>query len=128
MLPKELLFPGFAPLVPNQLPNGQLKRQAQAFVAALASAGAKPESGHVSAWDPAMLVLDAYRKFGFGATAAQIRDYLAGVKGWVGAGGTYDFRAIPQRGIGAGSIVMIKWDPAAENWVGVSKPGGEPLP
>lgn len=128
MLPKQLLFPGFSPLVPSQLPNGQLKRQAQSFVAALAATGSKPESGHVSAWDPAMLVLDAYRKFGFDATAAQIRDYLANLKGWVGADGTYDFHAIPQRGIGAGSIVMIRWDPAAENWVGVSKPGGEPLP
>jgi branched-chain amino acid transport system substrate-binding protein len=128
MLPKQLYFPGFASLVPNQLPNGQLKRQAQAFVSALAAAGSKPESGHVSAWDPAMLVLDAYRKYGFDATAAQIRDYLANLKGWVGADGTYDFHAIPQRGIGAGSIMMIRWDPASENWVGVSKPGGQPLP
>jgi branched-chain amino acid transport system substrate-binding protein len=127
ILPKELYFPGFAALVPDQLPAGVLKRRAREFTAALAAAGARAESGHVSAWDPALLVLDAYRKLGFDATAAQIRQYIANLRGWVGADGTYDFRAIPQRGVGAGSIVMIQWDAARENWVGVSKPGGEPL-
>jgi hypothetical protein len=127
MMPKTLLFPGFAPLVPDQLPNGALKRHASDFRIALRTVGARPESGHVSAWDPALLVLDAYRKLGFGATAAQIRDYLAGLQGWVGANGTYDFHAIPQRGVGSGAIVMIRWDPLSDNWVGVSKPGGEPL-
>jgi branched-chain amino acid transport system substrate-binding protein len=93
----------------------------------LKTVGTKPESGHVSAWDPALLVVDAYRKLGFDATAAQIHEYLANLRGWVGADGTYDFRTIPQRGVGSGSIVMIRWDPSIENWVGVSKPGGEPL-
>ncbi len=125
-LPKELLFPGFAALVPDQLPNGVLKARAAAFSAALKSAGGA-ESGHVSTWDPALLVLDAYRALGFDATAAQLRNYLANLQNWIGADGTYDFKTFPQRGIGAGSIVMIRWDAAKQNWVGVSKPGGEPL-
>lgn len=125
-LPKELYFPGFAALVPDQLPNGVLKQRAAQFTAALRAAGGA-ESGDVSAWDPALLILDAYRTLGFDATAAQLRNYLANLQGWVGADGTYDFKAFPQRGIGAGSIVMIRWDAARQNWVGVSKPGGEPL-
>jgi branched-chain amino acid transport system substrate-binding protein len=125
-LPKELLFPGFAALVPDQLPNGVLKRKAGEFSTALRSFGGA-ESGHVSAWDPALLVLDAYRTLGFDATAAQIRTYLANMQNWVGANGTYDFKTFPQRGIGAGSIVMIRWDATRQNWVGLSKPGGEPL-
>jgi branched-chain amino acid transport system substrate-binding protein len=127
ILPKELYFPGFASLVPNQLANGVLKRHALDFNAALRNAGTRAEAGHVSAWDPALLILDAYRQLGFDATAAQLRNYLANVRGWVGADGTYDFRAIPQRGIGAGSLVMIRWDAPTESWVGVSKPGGVPL-
>jgi branched-chain amino acid transport system substrate-binding protein len=125
-LPKELYFPGFAALVPDQLPNGVLKRRAGEFAAALRGAGGA-ESGHVSAWDPALLIVDAYRTLGFDATATQIRNHLANLQGWVGADGTYDFKTFPQRGIGAGSIVMIRWDATRQTWVGVSKPGGEPL-
>lgn len=127
LLPKNVLFPGFVALVPDQLPGGNMKRRALDFRAALAAVGTKPESGHVAVYDPTFLILDAYRKLGFDATATQIRDYIANTRGWVGADGTYDFKAIPQRGIGPGSIVMIRWDPDAQNWVGVSKPGGEPL-
>lgn len=125
-LPKELYFPGFAALVPDQLPNGVLKQKAAQFTAALRAAGGA-ESGDVSAWDPALLIVDAYRTLGFDATAAQFRNYLANLQGWVGADGTYDFKAIPQRGIGPGSIVMIRWDASGQKWVGVSRPGGEPL-
>jgi branched-chain amino acid transport system substrate-binding protein len=127
ILPKELYFPGFAALAPDQLPNGVFKRRATEFKAALQTAGSKAESGHVSAWDPANIILDAYRKLGFDATAAQLRTYITNLRGWVGADGTYDFKAVPQRGVDAGSIMMIRWDPTRENWVGVSKPGGEPL-
>jgi ABC-type branched-subunit amino acid transport system substrate-binding protein len=49
--PKELYFPGFAALVPDQLPNGVLKQKAAQFTAALRAAGGA-ESGHVSAWIP----------------------------------------------------------------------------
>jgi branched-chain amino acid transport system substrate-binding protein len=125
-LPKQLYFPGFAALVPDQLPNGVLKQRAAEFTVALRPAGGA-ESGHVSTWDPALLIVNAYRTLGFDATAAQIRDYLSNLQGWVGADGTYDFKAFPQRGIGAGSIVMIRWDAARQTWVGVSRPGGEPL-
>lgn len=127
ILPKDLYFPGFAALAPDQLPNGTFKSRASEFKTALQSAGFRAESGHVSAWDPALIVLDAYRKLGFTATAAQLRAYIAGLRGWVGADGTYDFKTVPQRGVDAGSIMMIRWDPVRENWVGVSKPGGEPL-
>ena len=126
-LPKQVYFPGYAALVPNQLPDGLLKRKALEFAAALRAVGARAEAGHVAAWDPALLVLDAYRKLGFDATSAQIHEYLENLRGWVGSDGTYDFHAIPQRGVGSGSIVITRWDAANQSWLGVSKPGGEPL-
>jgi branched-chain amino acid transport system substrate-binding protein len=126
-MPKELYFPAASAFAPDQLPNGPVKRAVTEFVNAFKPTGTRPDSGGVAIWDAALLVVDAYQKLGVGATAAQIKDYLAGLRGWSGINGQYDFRAIPQRGVGASSVLLIRWDPAKDTWIGVSKPGGEPL-
>jgi hypothetical protein len=41
--------------------------------------------------------------------------------------GPYDFRTVPQRGIGVNSVIMVRWSPDKGTWTGVSKAGGEPL-
>ena len=69
-------------------------------------------------------MLDAYKHLGFDATPAAIRAYIAGLQGFVGINGVYDFKAIPQRGIGIEWLVMIRWDKNKQSTVGVSKPGG----
>lgn len=87
----------------------------------------RPDIGQAIAWDPTLIVIDALRKLGPNATPTQIREYVANLHGWSGIAGTYDFRAVPQRGIDINQVVIVRWDPAKDTWVGTSKPGGYPL-
>jgi hypothetical protein len=61
-----------------------------------------------------MIVVNALRRFGPDATAAQIHDYVENLRGWGGVTGVYDFHAIPQRGLGLNGGSMYHWDPAAD--------------
>ncbi len=124
--PKELYFPGTPAFAPEAVPPGPTKRALESYFAALKAAGAKPENAISLAWDGTLLVLDALRKIGLSATAAQIREHIASVQGNVGIYGPHDFVAIPQRGLGIGSVVMIRWDPA-RGWVAASGLGATPL-
>ncbi len=126
-IPKDLLFATTAPVAPDELPGGPVRRKAYEFINAFQANGIRPDTGYVVAWDPGVIVVEAYKKLGLGATAAQIRDYIAGLHGWVGILGTYDLHAIPQRGVGPNNVVMVRWDPAKDTFVGVSKLGGEPV-
>jgi branched-chain amino acid transport system substrate-binding protein len=126
-MPKVLLFPGYPFVAPDELPPGPTKTAVAAFIAAFKAVGVRPDTGQAIAWDPAQIVIEALKKIGPAATPAQIRDYIVGLHDYVGIYGPYDFRAIPQRGIGVSSIVVARWDVAKDTWVGVSKPGGMPL-
>jgi branched-chain amino acid transport system substrate-binding protein len=79
------------------------------------------------AWDPAMIVIDALRKIGPNATAAQLREYIENLHGYTGITGTYDFRDGSQRGIGVDSALIMRWDPDKNDFVSVSKAGGVPM-
>jgi branched-chain amino acid transport system substrate-binding protein len=94
---------------------------------AYAAAGTQPDIAAALAWDSGMLVVSAYQKLGFGATPEQIRAYLAGVQGWAGINGIYDFAQQPQRGLDVSDSVVTRWEPAKKTWVIVSKPGGSRL-
>jgi len=126
-LPKQMLFPGSPVLVPDQLPRGVVKNSVVQFLKAFESSGIRPDIGQAIAWDPILIVIDALRKLGPTATPLQIRDYVANLHGWSGISGTYDFRAVPQRGIDINQVMIVRWDPGKDTWVGVSKPGGIPL-
>lgn len=126
-LPPELYFyagPSFAPEV---VPNGPIKGAINVFLDAFKNAGIQPDQGELLPWDATFLVVGALRKYGTDATAAEIRDYIAATRNWYGVYGRYDFRAVPQRGLDASNLVIIRWDPARQAFVGVSKMGGEPL-
>ena len=82
----------------------------------------------ISAWDPALLLVDALRKLGPEASAAKLHDYLLNLTSWTGVNGPYNFRSNPQRGIGENNIVMVRFDGATGVGVAVSKFGGAPLP
>jgi branched-chain amino acid transport system substrate-binding protein len=110
----------------NQLPNGALKRTIVSYNAAFKAAGIRADQGHSLSWDPGMMVVDAYKTLGFNASAAQIRGYFANLRNWVGVNGVYDFHQIPQRGIGIDGLIMVRWDPAKQDLIGVSKLGGAP--
>jgi branched-chain amino acid transport system substrate-binding protein len=87
----------------------------------------KPEVGYATAWDQGLVVVDALRRRGPNATAAQIHDYLEGLRGLTGLFGTLDFTAAPQSGASNRWIFMLRWDPATNNFVVVSNTGGTPI-
>ncbi|MGA2395231.1 MAG: ABC transporter substrate-binding protein [Candidatus Lustribacter sp.] len=93
----------------------------------LAAVNAKPDMIQISAWDPAMVVVDALRKIGPNATAAQLRTYMNGLRGWTGVNGSYDYKTNPQRGVGENNVVMVRWDQQANKGIAVSKLGGAPI-
>jgi len=125
-LPKELYFPGSAAFAPEQLPNGPVKRAVSAYLDAFKAINVRPDQGHLFVWDPINILVAALNKLGPNATPAQLRDFINGYRG-AGVFGEYDFRAVPQRGVGVTSVVMVRWSPEKDTWVGVSRAGGEPL-
>jgi branched-chain amino acid transport system substrate-binding protein len=131
-LPKELYLP--SALWPTDSdPNPKLTldpavtaRQKE-FFAAFAAAGMKPDEGSVLGWDPGSIVVDALRKLGTDATAAQLRDYLGHSKGEAGVAGVYDYQKDPQRGLSLDNTIVTRWVPTADRWEVVAKPTGIPL-
>ena len=127
--PKDLLFTSLVALTPELVKDAPTKNAIAVFDKALAAAGVSvPGFTNQTAWDPAFIVVSALRKLGPNATPLQIRDYIAGLRGWVGVNGPYDFRAHPQRGLGGEAVVIARWDPSRERFEAVSKGGGDPLP
>ncbi len=122
-LPKELYFPGSASFAPETLPNGPEKRAVNAYLDAFKAIGVRPDQGHLFVWDPILIIVDAINKLGPNATPAQIRDYITAYHG-VGVFGQYDYHTTPQRGVGVDSVIMVRWSPEKNTWVGVSKAGG----
>jgi branched-chain amino acid transport system substrate-binding protein len=126
-LPKELYFPASPGFAPDQLPNGPVKKEVQTYQAAFKAAGIDPDEGYALAWDPALMVVDALKKYGTNATAEQIKGYIDGLTDWVGIWGVHNFKTVPQRGVDVGSVIVVRWDASKNAWVGASKPGGDPL-
>jgi branched-chain amino acid transport system substrate-binding protein len=91
------------------------------------ASGTAPDIAVAHAWDPGMLLVNAYRQLGLSAKPEQVRAYLAGVKDWAGINGVYDFEKTPQRGLDVTDSVVTRWQADKKSWVIVSRPGGEPL-
>lgn len=126
IVPKELYFSGVPSMEPDQVTDRATKRAVDAYDAALAAMNVRPEV-QATTYDPALIVVEAFRKAGAGATPDQLRDAIANIQNWVGANGPYDFRKYPQRGLGVNTATVLRWDPAKGTWYGVSAPGGAPL-
>jgi len=124
-LPKELLFPGFAYVASEPTPG--MTPQQRDFIAAMKSAGIKPDFQSGMPWDPAMIVIDALRHVGADAPADKIRAYMAALHGYQGITGPYDFRDGTNRGLNEKGVVVMRWDGAKTMWIPVSHPGGMPL-
>lgn len=121
-LPKELLIP--APQWPQRdtIPAGAVKDKLTAYYSALQSQNVPTDIGPSLAWDPAAIVLDALAKLGPDATATRLRDYIAGLKGYAGINGVYDFTKEPQRGLTVEQTIVTHWDSAKKAFVPVSTP------
>jgi branched-chain amino acid transport system substrate-binding protein len=124
-LPKELMFPAVANVVPDGITDKGVKTAVDTYIQSLKDVGATPEFIPSVAYDPAMLVITALRALGPDATAIQVRNYIDGIKDWAGTNGRYNFQAVPQRGLGLNAVFVAHWDPAKTTWTAVSRPGGE---
>ena len=124
-LPKTMYFISAAGAKPDPAAKGAWKAAQSAFVDAFRLAGIRSEYSHVLVWDPAMFIVDALRKVGPDATAAQLHDYVQQLKVWHGNDGPYDFRAYPQRGLGPGAACVYEWVTAKNDYSVVAR-GQEP--
>jgi branched-chain amino acid transport system substrate-binding protein len=127
LFPTNLYFAAVAYYAGDAVGTPASKAAVASLTSALATVGAKPDMISISIWDPALLLVDALRKLGPDVPAEKLREYLAGLRGWVGANGAYDFRAIPQRGLGENNVVMVRYT-GTNPGVAVSAFGGAPLP
>ena len=120
-VPKDVLFQA----VPYVAGAAHKDSTAMANYAAAMKANDMPQDFQTGmAWDPALIVIDALRKIGPTATAAQLHTYLEGLHDYTGITGTYDFRDGSQRGLGIDSTLIMRWDPDKLDFVSVSKAGG----
>ena len=128
-MPKELYIPSpeWLPDAPKNAPTAQVDAK-KTFFAAFEGSGIKPDAASSFAWDPAVVVVSALKKLGAGATAVQVRDYIAGLKGVSGINGNYDFSKVPQRGLDDSNVYVTRWSPEKGTWLVVSESRGVPLP
>lgn len=125
-VPDNLYFPGMAAFAPGLIKTSAVKKVSLDALALLKAHDLDADSGSLSAWQPPLIVVEAFRKLGPNATAAQIREFIASYRG-PGVAGQYDFVAHPQRGLDFSSTAVIRWDKSRQTWLPVSKFGGDPL-
>ncbi len=126
-LPAETYFNGMLYYARDAIGPGPLRDEIEKFYAAFKAAGAPytPDSGQ--AWDPALIVVTGLRKLGPNATAEQLRDYIAGLHGFAGSSGFYDFRSNDQHGLDSDAVIFVRWDPKKGDFINASRRGGAPL-
>jgi branched-chain amino acid transport system substrate-binding protein len=105
----------------------EVQKAKDQFYAAFKAAAASPDNSSALAWDPAMIVAAGLRSLKPNATAAELRTWLSSLKGFPGMVGTYDFVAVPQRGLNESGVVISQWDASTNTWHVVSHPKGMPL-
>jgi branched-chain amino acid transport system substrate-binding protein len=126
-LPPQFMSAGLPAVALDSIPPGPLHNAVRDFSDGMKSAGAHADVALAIGWDPALIVINAYKKLGTNATAAQFRSYLEDLHGFAGANGVYDFRDGSQRGLTEANAIMVRWDAPRDTWVAISKFGGEPL-
>lgn len=123
-LPRELDFTAQVSWVQGAVVPRPVRAQLDLYNRTFKDAGIKPDGGYGSVWDLTLVLIDALRHVPSDPTAEQVNAYLQGLRGWAGANGIYDFAAIKQRGIREQASVIARWDPAQNDFVPISKPGG----
>ena len=112
----------------NRGTRDPLKAPIDEFYQALDAAGIKPNAAYAYTWDPARIIMSGLRKLGPNATAEQLRDYIANLRGFAGVSGAYDFSIGDQHGLTQDSQIVVRYDPSAPgNQRVVSQQGGAPL-
>jgi len=124
-IPRVLLFGSSRGAVFEPQAEPKVARAQKAFFDAFRRAGIEVSNGHSVPWDATQILIDALQHLGPNATAAQLRGYVANLTTFTGIDGSYDFRTVPQRGIGADGAIMFQWNPAANAFEIASRPRGE---
>jgi branched-chain amino acid transport system substrate-binding protein len=114
--PKELIFNAIEGLVEDPNAPPAVRRQQSALTNAMKATGIRLEIGHVLTWDPTMMVIDALRKIGPGATPETLRAYLEQLQGWAGVEGIYNFSSGDQAGIGEASAALFRYSLTKNDW------------
>jgi len=128
ILPKELYIPSPQwPKHEGRSLDPAVEQAQQVFFKAFDAAGVKPDIAAALSWDPTMIVVHALRSLPANASAEQVRAFIAGLRGYAGISGTFDFAATPQRGLDDTSVLITRWNPATTAWEVVSKPRGIPF-
>jgi branched-chain amino acid transport system substrate-binding protein len=128
-LPKDLYIPSSAWTAheTGKADDPGVDKAQKEFFDAYAAKNIRPDAASTFAWDPGRIVISALQKLKAGATAADLRKYIAGLSGFAGINGVYDFVKVPQRGLNISQAVMTRWDPAKKVWAVVSKAAGVPI-
>jgi len=129
-LPKRLLFP--SPLYPAMksglgLVDARVEAEQRKMYPVLEAHDLRADNFIGTAWDPGLILVAALRKLGPDATAAQLRQEIAGLKSFAGVDGMYDFTVYPERGLGPNDVAIVTYDTKAKGWAWTSKPGGAPM-
>jgi branched-chain amino acid transport system substrate-binding protein len=122
--PKDLEFAAVLASGHMDLGDPQIRAAQTEYFDAFKAAGIKPDFPNTLAWDPAMIMLDVYRKVGFTPTIAQVKAYLDNLHGWVGINGPYDFRNGDRRGLGESLTIVSRWDADKADFVSASGRAG----
>jgi branched-chain amino acid transport system substrate-binding protein len=120
---KGLYVVGIPAVDPSTIRDRAVRRSIDEFNDAMKGVGARGDIGAAIGWNTAMVIVDAYRRVGPTPTAAQLRDAINAIRGRDSIYGRMDFQESPQRGITPYWLMVDRWDPAADRFVAVSKPG-----
>ena len=123
ILPQELDFSG-APFPVGLGQNLVVRALVDDYTALIKKANIAADYQTGLAWDPLAIVVDALRHVGPDATARQVRDYIANLRGFAALDGIFDFVNVPQRGIDQSNLIVMKWEPKSDTWIGVTRVGG----
>jgi len=109
----------------SQLSAGPVRDAMGVMYAALKKDGIRPDGASVSSCDPAMILIDAFRKLGTNATAKQVRDYILNLRDFSGSDGYYDFSIGNQRGFSVKDCIVVRWDEKKQTWIPVTGVAGK---
>lgn len=82
ILPAQFMAAAIPCVAGDALPSGPVKNAVLAYQAAFKSIGIRADTSEVLAWDAGWIIINAYRKIGAGATAAQINKYVSDLDGF----------------------------------------------
>jgi branched-chain amino acid transport system substrate-binding protein len=128
-LPKQLILASalYPPHAGVLTLDPRVEKAQEVMYAILKKHGLKADNMVATSWDAGLIVVSALRKLGPSAAGAQLRSYIADLANFPGVDGIYDFKHVPQRGLGPDSSTVTTYDAKTKEWVWLSKPGGEPL-